>query len=581
MQGLPFCQKFVQVAVISGNSCDLGVNSISMQFSREEDVISIGVEISLLPLTAALVREAMSAAGFGRCFIAADLMTNLLADYQVLQGDLKLQKIPPGYRIQRRIAQRKNAEFKFDIAPDGMAAQATIIAAWGGSPVSANELVKAAQEQGICFGFLKEQLVQLVTTASRAEPGVSQQAVIAVGRVMQPGQNARFEPLVPGMTVRLNKPVMTSQSRSDLRDFGVIPSVRQGEPIVRRLPPTPGVDGVDVLGAVSPAVPGQPVEWLQAEGVMISPNDADLLLAARDGMPRILDAGATVDEVYAVNKVDLSTGHVQFRGSVIVNGDVTEGMKVVAGGNVFIKGTMEGALIESGGDVSIGGSVIGHQVSQDGVGEHFSTTVRAKGDVRCLLAQYVRIECEGDFHATKQINHCHVDARMVVAGPEDKLSGKVVGGRFYLDLGLKGGVLGSPSESILQLDLNRRIDPVVAKQQALRQNLNAVKQEMEQIKLGIEQMKKLEKSEATTEHMNAFVEEFEAQRTVAVALIEDIKRLEAERQSLVAETAIIVKQQLYAGVEICVGTERLPIKRGYGPSQIKVLAGDLKIEPLI
>ncbi len=182
MQGLPFCQKFVQVAVISGNRCDLGVNSISMQFSREEDVISIGVEISLLPLTAALVREAMAEAGFGRCYIAADLMTNLLADYQVLQGDLKQQKIPSGYRMQRRIAQRKNAEVKFDIAADGMTAQATIIAAWGGTPVSANELVKAAQEQGICFGFLKEQLVQLVTTASRAEPGVSQQAVIAVGR---------------------------------------------------------------------------------------------------------------------------------------------------------------------------------------------------------------------------------------------------------------------------------------------------------------------------------------------------------------------------------------------------------------
>ncbi len=222
------------------------------------------------------------------------------------------------------------------------------------------------------------------------------------------------------MTVRLNKPVMTSQSRSDLRDFGVIPSVRQGEPIVRRLPPTPGVDGVDVLGAVSPAVPGQPVEWQAAEGVMISPNDADLLLAARDGMPRILEAGATVDEVYAVNKVDLSTGHVQFRGSVIVNGDVTESMKVVAGGNVFIKGTMEGALIESGGDVSIGGSVIGHQVDQDGAGGRVSVpSCGRKATLLCLLAQYVRIECEGDFHAAKQINHCHVDARMVVAGPED------------------------------------------------------------------------------------------------------------------------------------------------------------------
>jgi uncharacterized protein (DUF342 family) len=552
-----------------------------MQFSREDDTISISVEISLLPLTAALIRAAMAEAGFGRCFVIPDLLTNLLTDYQVLQSDLKMQKIPSGYRMERQIAQRKHAELKFALSADVMSAEAMITAAWGGNPISANELVKAAQEQGICFGFQKEQLLKLVTAASRSEPGIVHRAVIASGRVMQPGQDAKFEPLVPGMTVRLNKPVMSSQSRSDLRDFGVIPSVRQGEPVVRRLPPTPGVDGVNVRGETTVAEAGKAVDWQDAEGVQISLNDADLLLASRDGMPRILEAGAAVDEVYAVNKVDLSTGHIQFRGSVIINGDVTESMKVVAGGNVFIKGTMEGALIESGGDVSIGGSVIGHQVGQDATGEHFSTIVRAKGDVRCLLAQYARIECEGDFHATKQINHCHVDARMVVAGTEDKLSGKVVGGHFYLDLGLKGGVLGSPSESSLQLVLNRRIDPTVAKQQALRQNLSAVKQEMEQIKLGIDQLKKLDKSAATTEHIDAFVEEFEAQRTVAVALIEDIKRLEAERLTLMADTAVMVKQQVYAGVEICVGTERLPIKRGYGPSMIKIQDGVLKIDPLL
>ena len=170
---------------------------------------------------------------------------------------------------------------------------------------------------------------------------------------------------------------------------------------------------------------------------------------------------------------------------------------------------------------------------------------------------------------------------MVVAGPEDKLTGKVVGGHFYLDLGIKCGVLGSPSESTLLLNINRRIDPVAEKQQALRQNVAAVKVEMEQIKSSIEQMKKLEKSDAITEHMNAFVEEFEAQKTVALALIEDIKRLEVQRLALMVETAVIVKQQLFGGVEVQVGSEKLPVKREYGPSQVKIIEAVLKIDPLI
>ncbi len=554
-----------------------------MQFSRNQDTIIIDVMVTLLPLTPALVREGMAEAGFGRCFMVSDQLTNLIADYQALQSDVKQQKLPDGYRIQRKIAVRKNAELKFETSPDEMTASATIVAAWGGSPVSANDLVKAAQEFGISFGFQKEQIVHLVATASRAEPGVVTTQIIAVGRVMQPGLNARFEALVAGMAVRVNKPVMSSTSRSDLRDFGVIPSVQLGHGVVRRLPPTNGVDGINVRSEVTPALPGAQIEWQNGEGVEISSTDDNLLVAARDGMPRILDAGATVDEVYAVKNVDLSTGHIQFKGAVIVNGDVTQGMKVVAGGNVFVKGTVEGELVESGGDISIGGSIIGHQINSgvETAEEQFSTIVKAKGDIRCTLAQYVKVECEGDFHAVKQINHCNVSARMVVAGPEDKLTGKVVGGHFYLGLGMKCGVLGSPSESSLLVNINKRIDPVVEKQQALRQNVAAVKIEMEQIKAGVEQMKKLEKSDATAEHMNAFVEEFEAQKTVALALIEDIKRLEVQRLALMLETAVIVKQQMFGGVEILVGTEKQLVKREYGPSQIKIIENVLKIDPLI
>lgn len=552
-----------------------------MKVSRNEDAILVEIAVTLLPLTPALVSEAIHEAGFGRCFIITDQINQLMTDYQTVQSDIKLHKLPDGSRVQRKVALRKNAELKLDIAADAMTATATITAAWGGAPLSANDLVKAAQEQGISFGFQKEQIVQLVTIASRAEPGVVTSQVIAIGRLMQPGINARFEPLVEGMSVRSTKPVVLSQSRVDLRDFGVIPAVVAGQAIMRRLPPTNGVDGINVRGEIALAQPGQQLGWQLGEGVELSPSDPDLLLASRDGMPRVQDAGAIVDEVYAVKKVDLSTGHIQFKGAVIVNGDVTESMKVIAGGNVFIKGTMEGSLIESGGDVSIGGSIIGHQLTTDDNEELFSTVVKAKGDVRCTLAQYAEIDAEGDFHATKQINHCKVAARMVVAGPEDKLTGKVVGGNFYLDLGIKAGVLGSPSESSLKLNLNRRIDPVVEKQLALRQNVTAIKLEMEQIKQGIDELKKLEKSDATNEHINAFIEEFEAQKAVAVALIEDIKRLEQQRLQLMTETAVLVKQQLYAGVEVLVGTERLSTKREHGASQIKIVEAALKLDPLV
>lgn len=553
-----------------------------MQFSRVEDFIEASVAVGLHDISPQSMHEALHDAGFGRCFILTEQINQLLTDYQALQNDIKLGKLKEGVVVRRKIAERRHAVLTIQIAADAMSATAQIISAWGGTPVSANDLVKAAQEAGVSFGFQKEAIVQLVGSASRAEPGSKLQQVIALGRVMQPGQNASFVPLVAGLSARSNKPLQVSESRVDLRDFGVIPSVQSTEPVMRRKPPTKGTDGVSVRGDITLAPPGQQVEWKPGEGTEISSTDPDLLVANRDGMPRVSDAGAAVDEVYAVKKVDLSTGHVQFKGAVIINGDVTESMKVIAGGNIFIKGMAEGSLIESGGDVQIGGAIIGHQfAAMDVAQEQFSTVVKAAGSIHCTLAQYARIECGGDFHASKQINHCSVSARSVLAGSEEKLNGKIVGGAFYLDMGLRTGILGAPSESSLAINLNRRIDPVLEKQQALKQNIAMVRQEMEQIRGSLEQMKLQERSAAVLEQMKYMVEDFEAQKAIALALMEDVKLLELDRLSKMSEVLVLVKQELFAGVEFKLGSDVLPVKREHGPSKILQIDTRLSIDPWV
>ncbi len=482
-----------------------------MQFVRHDDLIEVQVNVTEQPITLPQIREALSEAGYSRCQLITNQISNLLADYEIIQADIRLNKLPSGQKISRRIAVRRNGELKISIAADQMSVTAEITAAWGGQPVSANDVVRVAQEQGVTFGFQKDQIIQLVAAASRAEPGVIQRAIIAVGRTMKPGNDASFEPLVEGMTVRFNKPMAQQDDRIDLRDFGIIPSVHSGEAVVRRLPPTLGVDGVTVLGQVTKAIPGNPVEWQLGEGVEVSAFDPELLVATRDGLPRLMDAGASVDEVYAIQKVDLSTGHVLFKGSVIVNGDVTESMKVIAGGNVFIKGLVDGMLVEAGGDINIGGAVIGHhlEVAQDG--EKFSTVIKAKGNIRCNLAQYARFECQGDLQVMKQLNHCTVSARSVLAGLPDKLTGKIIGGNFKLDLSLKAGMIGSPSESALVVDLNRLVMPIVEKQTALKDNIQAIKREMEEIRSMIEQMKAQDQTTAMVQQISMLLEDYEAQ----------------------------------------------------------------------
>lgn len=550
-----------------------------MQFTEHNNSIKITVPVNLDALSAHDVNSQLNAAGFGRYFIIHDQIANLLVEYQQIQQKIKEQLQPEGTPLTYRIAEKRDAELAFMIAEDQMSAAAIITAAWGGAPLSANALVKGAQEAGIVFGFSKEHIIKLVTHANKADPGSKIKLVIARGRAVVHGQNSRFEPQIPEMQSRRNKPLVQSEVKADLRDFGVIPAVRAGDTLMRRHPPTAGVDGMLVNGTAIPAVAGQLVEWQIGEGSELSATDADLLVAARDGLPRVIENGATVDEVFTVKNVDLATGHIIFKGSVVISGDVNEGMKVIAGGNVFIKGFVEGTLIEAGGDITIGGSIIGHQIATVEKDSEYSTELKAKGDIQCNIAQYAKLTSDGNVYVNKQMMHCSVSAARVYAGPEDNPNGKIIGGYFYLDHGIYSGNLGAPSSSNIFIELNRLIDPIAEKQDVLRTSISAAKKDMQDIREQLEKLKKIEGNNQIELRKQELQQEFDDHRSVALALIEDVKQLEIQRKEKLSETLIVVRQQLFSAVEVHFGKDIVRSRREYGPSKILLIDGSPAIEP--
>ncbi|MCV5473795.1 FapA family protein, partial [Escherichia coli] len=71
-----------------------------------------------------------------------------------------------------------------------------------------------------------------------------------------------------------------------------------------------------------PAKDGKDSPMSAGEGTFISPDDPDLLIAGRAGLPCQEKAGMKVDEVLSVKQVDARHGHIDFEGGLIVSGDV-------------------------------------------------------------------------------------------------------------------------------------------------------------------------------------------------------------------------------------------------------------------
>ncbi|MDP4534613.1 FapA family protein [Alkalimonas collagenimarina] len=551
-------------------------------FKAKEQAVVAEVAVGLLPLTKEELQQQLQQAGYGRCKLVPEQIKNLLAHYEQDQQKVKEKLVAAGAKIlSYTVAEKVPAELSFAVAEDKMSASAHITAAYGGEPISANALVKAAQKEGIVFGFIKNNIIQLVSQASKADPGAKLKHVIAQGRGVQQGENSRFEALIPSMESRRNRPVVNrDDKKADLRDFGVIPSIAPGESLMRRHPPTLGKEGMTVTGEPLPAMPGLTIEWNLGEGVGLSADDADLLQATKDGLPRVIESGATVDDVFTVKQVDNSTGHIIFKGSVVVSGDVAESMKVIAGGNIFVKGFVEGLLLEAGGNVTIGGAVIGHQISNPNADSDYSTTIKAGGDVQCNMAQYARFYCGGNLYVNKQLVHSCADAHAIYAGPEEKPTGKVIGGSFYLDKGVYTGSLGALSTSSVLIKVNRLTDPIVEKQEVLRVSVTGLKTDLAAVKEKIEQFKKLDGSPAIEARLNELAEEFEENRRTASELIADIRQLEEQRKTVLAQAEVIARNELFSAVEVHFDKEIVRSRREYGPSKIHLVSGKAEIEPL-
>lgn len=517
----------------------------------------------------------------GKFYLLMDEFMVVLSGYNQFVDSLHAQEDGVGTQFSGVVAEKKNAHLRIIIAEDEMSADAQIFAAYGGTHVSANQIVKAAQDQGVTFGFDKNKLVGLAAKASRGAPGEEFQETIALGKEPINGTNARFDQLVECFKDRVLKPQVSDEKsdKVDMRNLGGLVSVKPGDPVMRKIPYTKGQRGQSVTGNVIDTIDGVDAELVAGGGTEIDPKDPNVLLATIVGLPRRLDNGMAVEDVFEIPKVDVSTGNVEYEGSVIVNGDVGEGMTISARGDINITGFVDSATIIADGDVVIGKSAIGRQI--EGVdATDYSTHIEAKGNVFIRHAQYIQVVSSKLVTIEKQLLHSRIVAESALIGTEENPNGKIIGGSMSLIKSLRAGTLGAPAGSHSKVEFNQIFDKVIAKREQLRDKVEEQKNIMEDIKTAVEHIKELPNSEEKKALLTESVHSFEKHKKIHGLLVAKNKALEQKQRSLFNECSIEIKDRIYPGIDLVFGNEKTRTKREHGPSKVKVLEGKLRIDPL-
>lgn len=305
-------------------------------------------------------------------------------------------------------------------------------------PLHSDVLMDFLRQKNVTYG-IDMVLCQQIVMSPRDYIG--RKMTVASGRAAVHGENAVIELLIEENGSR--GPMVLEDGRVDFFNLGIVRTVLKDQLLARKTPPTEGVHGIGVNGAVLQAKNGRDVRLPQGKNTVASEDGLELF-ADTDGHvsynPR--ENKINVFDVFEVRgDVDFAVGNIEFLGNVKINGSVLPGFKIVAAGDIEVVGYVDGAILEAGGDVLVRGGV---QMRSKGL-------IKSGGSVRSRFLQGATVEAGVDVVIRDSIMHCTVSAGRNVYMEAQKAV--IVGGLVRAGCEVRTRTLGSPMATPTEVEV--------------------------------------------------------------------------------------------------------------------------------
>lgn len=247
----------------------------------------------------------------------------------------------------------------------------------------------------------------------------------------------------------------------DFRERRIMIGVSKGELLATKIPAVPGTPGMDVLGQEIEPDGGTELKINIKQDVEFS-EETGKITATKDGILTVVnDCEIKVCSKQEITgDVDYTTGHIDSKSSVIINGAVQPGFNVTTGGDLEIKKEVMSCTIKSDANVVIKGGITGKK-----------TTIKALGDVDFRFIEHGRIDCGGNIILRKQAYYSDISAKGDI---RCQPASTIVGGNIIAGGQLTVVDVGSPNGKpsflaagvdIERLELQRELSETLAQQQ--------------------------------------------------------------------------------------------------------------------
>lgn len=404
-------------------------------------------------------------------------------------------------------------------------------------------IVQALYSKGVVFGMKEDKIRDLV-----ARPVYDQQVLVAEGIPAENGKNGEVRYLVDIKKDR--KPIIMEDGTVNYKDMNLIENITKGQKLAELVPPVPGKQGRNLVGAELKAIDGRPAMIPKGRNVVLG-QDGQELFADIDGQLLFADGKLSVFATHEVlADVDNSTGNIKFIGNVTVRGNVLSGFEIEAGGNIEVNGVAEGATLRAGGDI----------ILKRGMHGNSKGILIAGGDIIAKYIESASVEARGDIKA-EAIMHCDVKC-----GNKLELGGKkglLVGGTVRVGNLVELKYLGSQMSTATVLEVG--VDP------HLRERLKFLKGDIANMEDGllkatqaITLLNKLKNSSELTMEKREILAKSTRAKFFYDNKIQEYKREIAEIEEKLQQGAngrIKINGSVYQGVRVAIGNSLLYIKQ--------------------
>jgi len=485
------------------------------------------------------LKEALAASEFAALYFNEIALADLVRKYNAANEPFELE-----------IGEVRDGEFRLEISPDMMTVHLLLFAPHGGQAVGKAQILDAMRAKGVISGIIEENIETAIQCGS-AE-GID----IAKGTPPVHGQDGILNLLVPTASER--KPALDENGIANFRELGGVVTVKPGESLMRRVPPTEGNPGVNVFGHIVPPKTGKAAMFAaKLEGAAVAPNDPDLLTSAIAGQPVVVPNGVIVEPVITVGSADISTGNIHFEGTVCIQKDVQAGMTIEASGDIQVGGTVEAATLIAGGNVHVGGGVIGRRDGQKSASSTISQ-VRCGGTFHARFVQNAHIEAGDSIYVDEAVMQSELLAtRQIIVGKDENQKGCLIGGKANATLLVKAHTIGAPThvKTLVEVGVNPH----------LHAELQRISKELELKATGLENVEKLlaflrgNAQRGTPEVVG------KAEKTHA-NIRDEISRLTAEREelqrhiSLTEDAKVVASRIMHSGIRIQIGNRTYEVE---------------------